>query len=91
MLKLGSLGDVSWKKLNRLMRDAHSTVYPLNHMRTQASPYVPNMCCSQCSEACNYYEQEVLEITNRHLSFPYYYYYYYWCGGTESLGICSSP
>jgi hypothetical protein len=21
----------------------------------------------------------------------YYYYYYYWWGGTESLGICSSP
>jgi hypothetical protein len=20
-----------------------------------------------------------------------YYYYYYWWGGTESLGICSSP
>jgi hypothetical protein len=21
----------------------------------------------------------------------HYYYYYYWWGGTESLGICSSP
>jgi hypothetical protein len=24
-------------------------------------------------------------------TYYYYYYYYYWWGGTESLGICSSP
>jgi hypothetical protein len=33
----------------------------------------------------------VVRISSYCVSIYVYYYYYYWWGGTESLGICSSP
>jgi hypothetical protein len=47
---------------------------------------------ARCYKYLVSWRHSVRNSAGSELHFPdYYYYYYYWWGGTESLGICSSP
>jgi hypothetical protein len=91
MMVDGDCGATGWMKIARGSRSTRrkptpvplcppQIPYDLTQARTRAAAVgtrrLTAWAMARPKHLCYYY---------------YYYYYYYWWGGTESLGICSSP